>query len=370
MKTAAQRTLKTESLDFLRALLDAPSPSGYEGPARRVWMAALEGVADELRVDVHGNAIATLNPGGSPHVMLAGHIDEIGFQVCHIEESGFLRIRPIGGHDMRAVAARRVRIHAAEGDVFGVIGKTPIHLIPDRSRSTPPPKATELWIDAGFSSRKEAAQLISVGDPLTYDESFAPLRGELAVARAFDNKVGAFVVAEVLRRLAARRKGSKKRSNLAAQVSVVATVQEEIGLRGATTAAFGLAPDAGIAVDVTWATDNPGGDARELGECKLGAGPVLVRGPNANPPLYEILRATAHKARIATQLRALPRASGNDANAMQLSRAGVAAGIVAIPQRYMHTPVEVCHLGDIEDAINLLVAALRGLRADTSFIPS
>lgn len=362
--------MQKDALAFLQALLDAPSPSGYEGPARRVWLGEMEAIADEVRVDVHGNAIATLNPGGSPKVMLAGHIDEIGFQVCHIEASGFLRFRPIGGHDMRAIAGRRVQIHASGGPVFGVVGKRPIHLIPDRNRSTPPPKVQDLWIDAGFGSRKQAEKSVQLGDPITYAEGFAPLRGQLAVARGFDNKVGAFVVAETLRALksgASAGRGGKRK--LAAEVSAVATAQEEIGLRGAHTSAFGLAPDVGIAVDVTWATDNPGGEAREIGEVKLGGGPVVVRGPNANPPLFELLIKAGKAARIPLQIRALPRAAGNDANAMQISRAGVAAAVVGIPQRYMHSPVEICHLGDVERAVKLIAQTIRGMDSKTSFIP-
>ncbi|MCK5800465.1 MAG: M20/M25/M40 family metallo-hydrolase [Deltaproteobacteria bacterium] len=360
--------MRKDALAFLQALLDAPSPSGYEGPARRLWVDAMEAVADEVRVDVHGNAIATINPGGSPKVMLAGHIDEIGFQICHIDPTGFLRFRPIGGHDMRAIAGRRISIHTARGPVFGVIGKRPIHLIADRNRSTPPPKAQSFWIDAGFSNRKHAEKFIQLGDPATYTEGFSPLRDKLVVARGLDNKVGAFVVAEVLAALAKGRQG-KRPAKLAAEVSAVATVQEEIGLRGAQTSAFGLSPDVGIAVDVTWATDNPGGDAREIGEVALGQGPVVVRGANANPRLFDHLTQAAHAGRIPIQIRALPRAAGNDANAIQISGAGVAAGVVGIPQRYMHTPVEICHLGDVDRAIKLLVRTLRGMNARSSFIP-
>ncbi len=360
--------MRKDALTFLQALLDAPSPSGYEGPARRIWLAKMESVADDVRVDVHGNTIATLNPGGSPKVMLAGHIDEIGFQVCHIENSGYLRFRPIGGHDLRAIAGRRVQIHGADGAVFGVIGKRPIHLIPNRNRSTPPPKVQDLWIDAGFTTRKQAEKSVQLGDPITYAEGFAPLRGQLAVARGFDNKVGAFVVAEALRALKTGAGRGRKRA-LAAEVSAVATAQEEIGLRGAHTSAFGLAPDVGIAVDVTWATDNPGGEAREIGEVKLGGGPVLVRGPNANPRLFEQLTKAAQSSNTPVQIRALPRAAGNDANAIQLSRAGVAAGVVGIPQRYMHSPVEICHLGDVERAVRLIAQTVLGMDARTSFIP-
>ena len=355
--------MNSRSQRFLAALLDAPSPSGYEGPARRVWCEAVREVADQVEVDVHGNAIATLNPDGAPHVMLAGHIDEIGFQVCHVDEQGTLRFRPIGGHDLRAVAGRRVEIHAEQGPVPGVIGQRPVHLLRDRARQNQnPPKASELWIDCGFCGRKEAAKVVQIGDPVTYAERFALLRNEIAVARGFDDRVGAFVVAEVLRALARSR-------SLEARVSAVATVQEEVGLRGARTSAYGLDPDAGIAVDVTWATDNPGGEAKELGEVKLGGGPVLGRGPAVNPPLHALLKDTARRQRVTVQQRSIPGGSGTDANAIQLTRAGVATALVSIPNRYMHSPVELCHLGDVEATIKLVAAVVRRLGPATSFIP-
>ncbi|MBK8479841.1 MAG: M42 family metallopeptidase [Proteobacteria bacterium] len=353
--------MRTDALDFLQKLLSAPSPSGYEGPARKVWLDHVRPQAESVAVDVHGNALASINPQGAPHVMLAGHIDEIGFQVCFIDERGFLRFRPIGGHDLQVVAGRRVQLHARRGPILGVVGQKPIHLVRERTRATKP-HAEDLWIDAGFASRKEAEKLVQIGDPITYVDGFAALRGALAVARAFDDKVGAFVVAEVLRALAGRK-------GLKARVTAVATVQEEIGLRGARTSAFGLQPDVGIAVDVTWATDDPSVDAKELGEVKLGGGPVLARGPNANPPLLELLQKTARREGIPVQLRAVPAAGGNDGNALQVNRAGVATAVVGIPQRYMHSPSEICHLGDVEAAVALITQTIARLSSKTSFIP-
>ncbi|MCA9666834.1 MAG: M42 family metallopeptidase [Myxococcales bacterium] len=353
--------MKKDAREFLAQLLDAPSPSGYEGPARRVWLARVADVADETSVDVHGNAIATLNPGGSPRVMLAGHMDELGFQIHHIDDNGMLRFRPIGGHDMRQLTGRRVLVHTAKGAIVGVIGQRPIHLIRDRKTHNAP-KYHELWIDCGFADGKEAKRNVDIGDPATYQESFAMLRGEIAVARGFDNRAGAFVVAEVLRAL----KGAK---GLKAQVTAVATVQEEIGLRGARTAAYGIDPEVGIAVDVTWATDNPGGEARVIGECKLGAGPVLTRGPNINPPLYDMLRTAARRGKISLQHRALPAGSGTDANAIQITRAGVATALLGVPQRYMHSPVELCHLGDLDATVRLIAGTIRQMKPTTSFIP-
>jgi endoglucanase len=273
-----------------------------------------------------------------------------------------LRFRTIGGHDLRSLSGRRVAVHAHGGPVFGVIGQRPVHLVRDRNRSAPPPQAHDLWIDCGFAGHKEAVKLIEIGDPVTYIEGFQLLRNKLAVARGFDNRVGAFIVAETLRALAQTK-------TLKARVSAVATVQEEIGLRGAKTSAFGLDPDAGLAVDVTWATDNPGGDPKEIGDVRLGAGPVLVRGPNVNPPLHRLLKSTASKLKISLQHRSIPGASGTDANPLQLTRAGVATALVSIPNRYMHSPVEMCHLGDIEAAVKLIAGTIKTLGPKTSFIP-
>ena len=353
--------MKDDALEFLRDMLSAPSPSGYEGPVREIWVDRVGRYADDVRVDVHGNAIATLNPEGSPHVMLAGHMDEIGFQVVHITDKGFIRFRPIGGHDIRALAGRRVEIHSKRGPILGVIGKKPVHLERDRTKS-PAQQPSAYWIDCGYGNRREAEKQIEIGDPITYVEAFSPLRGKLAVSRAFDNKVGAWVVGETLIALS-------RLKTLKARVSAVATVQEEIGLRGAHTSAFGLEPDAGVAVDVTWATDDPSADANEIGEVKLGKGPVLVRGPNANAPFLALTRTAAKQAKIPYQLRAIPRGTGTDANAMQLSRAGMAVLVVGVPQRYMHSPVEIVHLGDLDACVKLIAASIRKMSSQTSFVP-
>ncbi|MFH1131953.1 MAG: M42 family peptidase, partial [Pseudomonadota bacterium] len=274
--------MNNDARSFLAALLNEPSPSGYEGPSRRIWCNAMKKVADEVKVDVHGNSIATLNPGGTPRVMLAGHIDELGFQICHIEKNGMLRFRTIGGHDLKTIPGRRVFIYTESGPILAVIGQKPIHLQSDKTRAIPV-KMSDLWMDAGFETRAKAEKVIQIGDAATYVEGYAEINKNIAIARGFDDRVGAFVVGETLRAL-------KRTKSFKAQISAVATVQEEIGMRGAKTSAFGLDPDVGIAVDVAWATDNPGGEAKEVGEVKLGKGPVLSRGPNMNPALFSMLK--------------------------------------------------------------------------------
>jgi endoglucanase len=354
--------MREESRAFLEALVGAPGPSGYEGPVRRVWLAEAGRHADEVRVDVHGNAIAACNPGGSPRIMLAGHMDELGFQVLHVDDKGYLYFDTIGGFDLGLVPGRKVRIHTRKGEVLGVIGKKPIHLMSGEERKKVP-EQHELWIDIGARGAREARKLVEVGDPITYDANFEVLRRDLAVSRGFDNKMGAYVVAQVLRQV---KQGKKKPK---AALYAVATAQEEVGLRGARTSTFGIDPLVGIAVDVTFATDHPGMDKRKTGEVSIGKGPVINRGANTNPVVFERLVAAARREKLPHQICAEPGGTGTDANAMQLSRAGVAAGLVSVPLRYMHTPVELLSLKDLDHTVDLLTAFVLGIDEGTSFIP-
>ena len=265
-----------------------PGPSGYEGPVRAVWKDAVAKYADRVEVDVHGNTIGVHNEAGGPKIMFAGHADELGFQIVYIDDKGYLYFDTIGGFDLQIVPGRKVRIHTAQGPVLGVLGKKPIHLMKAADRTKVPDKH-DLWIDIGAADADEARQLVAIGDPATYDANFEELRNGLVVSRGIDNKAGAWVVAEALRRV------SRAKRKCRAAVYAVATVQEEVGLRGAKTSAYGVDPLVGIAVDVTWATDHPDIDKRQVGECKLGGGPVILRGANANPVVYERLVQVARK---------------------------------------------------------------------------
>ncbi len=345
---------------FLQQLVDTPSPSGFEQPAQRVVREYVSGFADEVRTDVMGNVIAAVNPGGKPRVMLAGHCDEIGFMVRYIGDDGFIHFAPIGGVDAHLVPGQRVYIHGRGGPVLGVVGKKAIHLMEPEDRKKVL-KFHQQWIDIGAKDRKQAEKLVAVGDPVTFAVGFARLQGDLAVARGFDDKMGAFVVMEALR-IASRRK-------LKCALVAVSTVQEEIGLRGATTSAFSVAPEVAVAVDVTHGTDHPDVDKKRFGEVKLGGGPVLHRGANMNPVVTERLVKAAAAKKIPYQMLGVPGASGTDAWAMQLSRGGVATGLVSVPLRYMHTPVEVLNLKDLTAAAELLAAFAAGLDESVNFIP-
>ena len=348
------------SLDFLKSLLEQPSPSGFEQPVQKVWRQRMKSYADKVWTDVHGNTIAVLNPKGTPRVMLAGHSDEIGFMVNYINDEGFLYFSAIGGVDPGLVSARRVKIFTGKGIIYGVVGRKAIHMM-DQEERKKVPEMHKLWIDIGAKDKKEAQKLVSVGDPIVFDCGFQELRNGLAVSRGFDNRIGSFAVAETLRLVA----GKKPK----AAVFAVSTVQEELGLRGARTSAFGIDPHVGIAVDVGNATDHPEADKQKAGEIKLGEGPVIVRGPNINPIVEKGLMAAARKAKVAFQTQGASRATGTDANAMQINRAGVAAGLISVPNRYMHTPVEMISLDDLENTSKILAAYIMTLNAKSDFTP-
>ena len=346
--------------EFLQRLIDAPSPSGYEQAVRRVWHEAVAEFADEVRGDVHGNVIASRNPGGSPRLMFAGHCDELGLQVNYISDQGFLYFNTIGGHDPSLISGRRVIVHAQDGPVRGVTGRRAVHLTPRDERGKVQ-KVEDIWIDIGVSDKAEAESLVRVGDAVTYELGMQPLRNGIGVARAFDNKIGAWVVAEALRRIDAAK--------CSAEVVSVATVQEELGLRGATTSTFGIDPLVGVAVDVTHATDHPNVNKVTAGDVSLDGGPVITRGANVNPVVERLLMESAEALGMEVQIEAEPRGTGTDANAMQLSRAGVATGLVSVPLRYMHTPSEIISLDVANQAADLLAEFAQRLTPEMDFTP-
>ncbi|MCX6095660.1 MAG: M42 family metallopeptidase [Candidatus Bipolaricaulota bacterium] len=355
--------MKKGRVAFFRRYMDTVCPSGYEEEASRVWRGEAEGFADRTWADSHGNSIAVVNEGGSPRVMLAGHADEIGLMITCIDDRGFLSFTGIGGWDTQILPGQRVRIQGKKGPVLGVIGRKPIHLLKDEDRKKVV-QMEELWIDIGAKDRDDAAAIVSIGDPAVLDYGFAELRNDLVAARGFDDRVGAFAVLEAARLLAGMRPK--------AAIYAVATVQEEIGLRGAITSAFGIDPKVGIAVDVCHASDTPGMDVekKRVGEIHMGKGPVLARGPNINPPLFRLLEETAKKQKIAYQIEPAPRGTGTDANALQLTRSGVATGLVCVPNRYMHSPCEVVHLGDLENIAKLIAYTVARIDDETDFIPA
>ncbi len=339
---------------FLAELLHARSPSGYEGEAQAVFDRHVKPASDSYAQDALGNRLATLNPSGDPVLMLAGHMDELGLIITFINKDGFIYFDTIGGHDLSVISGRRVIIQTASGPVKGVTGKRAIHLMDEEDRKKVP-KKHEIWIDIGARSKKEVLERVSIGDVATYDHELELISGSIGTARAFDNKVGAYIVGETLIRL------SKEKKKLGAKVVSVATAQEEIGVRGATTSAYSVNPHIAIAVDVGHATDHPDCDNRKYGETKLSGGPILCRGANINPKVFDRLLKAAKKLKIPYQIEADPRPTGTDARAIQMGRGGVATGLVSVPLRYMHTPSEVVDLEDVERCVQLLVEFSKSL---------
>jgi len=345
---------------FLTELLRAKSPSGAEAQAQAVYDAHVKPHADAYANDALGNRIATLNPKGGPTLMFSGHIDELGLIITYVNKDGFVYFDTIGGHDRIMIPGRRVIIQTERGPVKGVTGKRAIHLMDEADRKKVP-EIHEIWIDIGAKTKADALRRVAIGDVATYDHEFELIHGSVGTARAFDNKVGAYVVGEALIRLA------KAKTKLGARVVAVATTQEEIGVRGATTSAFSVDPHVALAVDVGHATDHPDCDNRKFGETKLGGGPMICRGPNINPKVFQRLVACAKKAKIPHQIEADPRPTGTDARAIQMARGGVACGLVSIPLRYMHTPSEVVDLQDVENCVKLFVEFAKSVAKDESF---
>ncbi len=352
--------MEERSFLFLKKLVDTPSPSGFEQPVQRLVKEELKKFADEVKTDVHGNVVGVKNPDGFPRIMLSGHCDEIGFMVRYIDKNGFVYFSSIGGVDAHIVPGQRVKIHTKNGSILGVVGKKPIHVMEKEERK----KVVELshqWIDIGVKSKKEVEKIVEIGDSITFASGLEKLQGNLVVSRGFDDKMGIFVICEVLRALSGQ--------TVEASIFAASTVQEEIGSRGAQTAAYSINPQIGIAIDVDVATDFPEMDKKKEGDIRIGKGVIISRGPNINPKVEEILIQTAKEEKIPYQLAGESRATPTDANVIQISRAGVATGLVSVPLRYLHTPVEVLSLSDIKTTVRLLVCFINRVKKETSFIP-
>ncbi len=353
--------MRKESLEFLSTMVEAPSPSGFEQPAAKVFREYVADLADTVETNVMGSVHATAKgTAGGPSVMLAGHIDEVGLMVTYITDDGFIAFKPVGGVDPHLLPGTRVRVHTKGGSLLGVLGRMPIHLLEEEDRK----KVTQmhkLFIDLGMSG-DEVKKQVRIGDPATFDVGLELFGDGMAVSRAFDDKMGAWAAAEVLRMV-------KEAGGAKGDVIAAATVQEEVGLRGGITSAYGVDPDVGIAIEVGHATDYPDVDKRKHGEAKCGSGPIISRGANINPLVFDLLIEAAEAEGIPYQIDGQPRGTGTDANAIQLSRGGKAAALVSVPLRYMHTPTEVLSLEDLENAAKLLAAFVLRLEPGTDFTP-
>lgn len=346
--------------DFLRNLLRTPGPSGFEQAPARVWRDEASTFADLVDRDVLGNSYAWLGEPEGPSVVIEGHIDEIGFIITYVDDEGFIWFDKIGGWDDQVVVGQRVVIASESGPVQGVIGKKAAHLLKpaDRQKVT---EISDLWIDIGASDKAATLERIQIGDPVVLDVEPLELTDDLWVSRGIDNRAGAFVALEALRLLADSRP--------AVSVVAVAATQEEINMSGALHLSFRVKPMVGIAIDVTHATDYPGSVKKTDNDVKLGGGPVLTRGSSINPHVFAGLKGAAEALGISTPIQAAGRASGTDADAMLRSGAGVAPGLVSIPNRYMHSPNEVISLSDLADAARLIAGFVRTITPDSDFRP-
>ncbi len=349
--------------DFLKRLLDTPGPSGFETAPARVWREEVQTFADQVTVDVHGNSVGVVHPAGAPRLMLAGHIDEIGLQITHIDEQGYVYFAGIGGWDSQVLVGQRVVIASRGGPVRGVVGKQAIHLM-KREDLDKVSKISDLWIDIGAATRADALERVRVGDAGVIDARVLEFPNGRVVSRSIDNRIGAFVVAQALRLVAADRPRH-------AGVYAVATTREEIAWSGggARTSAVGIDPHVALVVDVTHATDYPGADKKCAGDHQIGGGPVLARGSAVSPMVFDLLVAAAEEERIPYSVQAAPRDTGTDADAIYNALRGIPTGLVSVPNRYMHSPNEMVALEDLDRAARLCAVFARRLRPDTDFVP-
>ena len=352
--------MRIESLEFLKTLVNTPSPVGYETRGLRVWLDYVRQYAEETYSDAYGNTVAILNKGGSPRLMLAAHADEIAMTVNYVNDAGYIYVRRTGGIDPAITKAQRVTIHTRGGPVRGVVGNVAPHLT--KAEGDPKlPKIHDLFIDIGVSSREEAMKVIRIGDPITLVDEFEVLRDDLAIARAFDNRIGTWAVAEALRLL--KESGVK----LEAEICAVANVQEEVGLLGARQIAYSLNPDVALVVDVTHATDYPTVSKEQHGDIRLGKGPAITHGGCNHPKVIERIEEVAAGKSIPLQHEAISATSGTDTDVIFWTRGGIPSGLISLPNRYMHSPVELVSLKDLEQIPQLLAGFAASLSAGEKF---
>jgi putative aminopeptidase FrvX len=352
--------MRDESIAFLRTLVNTPSPVGHEARGQRVWLDYASKFADTTFSDAYGNCVAVLNKGGSPRLMLAAHADEIAMAVNFIDPEGFIYVRKMGGVDPAITKAQRVNIHTRNGPVKGVVGNVAPHLTKvEKERKLP--EIHDLFIDIGVSSTKDAEALVQIGDPITLTDEFDMLRNDLAVARAFDNRIGTFAVAETLRLL------QTSKTKLQAEVCAVSNIQEEVGLLGARQIAYSLKPDVALVVDVTHATDYPTVNKAQHGNIKLGQGPAVTHGGCNHPEVIARIERLAKSKKIPLQHEAMSATSGTDTDVIFWTRGGIPSGLISLPNRYMHSPVELVNLSDLEKIPELMAAFAQSLKTGEEF---
>lgn len=354
--------LDKQSTAFLEELLITPSPVGYEAAGQKVWMDYVSQYADKVEADSYGSAFARLDTNSDVMtVMLEAHCDEIGMVVQYISDDGFVYVNKLGGSDSTIARARRVTVHNQNGKVSGITGNTAIHLQETKNGGGKQPAWKEIYVDIGASNKEDALSMVQIGDPVTYTDDLEFLNDEMLTARALDNRIGGFVIAQVLKNL------KKKRAKLKVNVLVLNSVQEEVGGFGARMMAYRLMPDAAIVTDVTHATDTPGIDQREHGAVKLGKGPSIQHGGANHPKIVKLLEEVAKGNKIDVQHEATGVRTGTDTDSIFYQQTGIPSALVSLPLRYMHSPVETANLKDIEALIELMTQAVLAMEPDQTF---
>lgn len=347
-------------INFFVELLETPSPSGFEQETQKAFKRFVSECADEVQSDVNGNVFAIKKGKGKKRIMLIGHGDEIGLMVKYVTDDGYIHFVAIGGVDPNILPGYKIDIHSKNGKVRGVIGRKPWHLM-KKADAEKPLSMEDLWIDMGAKDKTEALRMVSIGDPITFVKGVDFLPNGLITSKAIDNKVGIFIAAAVLQAL--------KGKETEASIYAVSGVQEEISYKGSHTSTFQIAPDIGIAVDVTHATDYPLMDKRAFGDIRMNGGAVLTRGSRSNPRVYELLLKAAEGTKVPFQIEAIPGDSRTDAEGIHMTKEGVASSIVSVPCRYMHTPGEIVSLNDVEAIIKVLTEFCLSVNDGTDLNP-
>lgn len=349
--------MKKYNKKFLKELLKTPGPSAFEHRPAKIWREQAEAYGAELKVDPYGNSFASFASGKKPTIMLSGHVDEIGLIIHYIDKNGLLYFQGVGGWDSQQLVGQRIRVMGYKGDIVGIIGKIPIHLLKEEDRKKVS-KIKDMWIDIGAKDKADAQKYVRIGDAAVIEQPFLELLNNRVASKAIDNRIGAYIVLEAAKRA--------KKTKI--EVVAVASVQEEIGHAGALMASYGLEPNLAIAVDVTHATDIPDLDKEEHGECALGSGPNISIGSTNHLGMFNYLLELADKNKIAYTIGTAPRRTSTDGDDIFKTHGGIPTLVISIPNRYMHSPSEMIDLNDLENVINLIVVFIESLDQNSVFM--
>lgn len=353
---------KEKSTTFLEELLTTPSPTGYEKAGVQIWKSYVDAFADEVVTDAYGSCAAKIKTSSDvATVMLEAHCDEIGMVVQHITDQGFVYVNKLGGSDSTIARAKKVYIHNKKGRIVGVTGNTAIHLQTVKNGGGKEPAWKDIYLDIGVSSKEEALELVQIGDPITFASDFEYLNDEILTGRALDNRIGGYIIAEALRKL------SKRKKDLKVNVIALNAVQEEVGGFGAQMMSYRFMPDIALVTDVTHATDTPGIDQKEHGTVLLGEGPTIQHGGANHPKVVTFLENVCYKAKIEIQHEATSVRTGTDTDSIFYQQTGIPSALISLPLRYMHSPVEMCSIKDVENLISIMVEAVLAMSPDQTF---